>query len=295
MGKFLGRLKDNSSFNKIFDSSEHLERIINDNQEFFNIDFSDVGVVDFIKNPEYKLEDDEWFVIDYSQCSEAIGETVADYYSACESTAELASLNRQNVSKLSFFVFGKQNGEYWKVNLQSIKPSFLVTSRSYFKIDHHIEYGHNENVLDFKNSVDIHISQEEKKIYFKKFADLKKVDKKFIELYKEASHEEAESFIEEVNGNGLFNIDSGVKLESTNLKKLKFLLDDVDIAEFLKKEGKLKKYIKKYEIPLIKEDKKFLVRTNKDFTSLMKVFYENFYQGEITGKLRESNSNKVLG
>ncbi|QDF29355.1 hypothetical protein [Halarcobacter anaerophilus] len=55
-------------------------------------------------------------------------------------------------------------------------------------------------------------------------------------------------------------------------------------------------YIRKYkdELSLYRSDGKYILKTNKDITSLLKIIFENFYQGEITGRKLESNSSKEL-
>ena len=126
---------------------------------------------------------------------------------------------------------------------------------------------------------------------------LRKIHKNFIELYSEATQEEKEEFITEVNDYDLFSIDdSSLNLQQINLKKLKHILDNGLIEIVFKNEKKVEKYIKKYQkgLKLKKIDDKFIVSNNRDFTALMKIIYENYYKGEITGKKLESNSTKTL-
>lgn len=53
----------------------------------------------------------------------------------------------------------------------------------------------------------MHIDEKNKKIYFKDFANLRKLNKDFIELYKEATEKEKDYFIKEINDSSLFTID----------------------------------------------------------------------------------------
>ena len=143
----------------------------------------------------------------------------------------------------------------------------------------------------------MHIDEKNKKIYFKDFAHLRKINKYFIELYKEATEKEKDDFIKEINEYSLFTIDkSKLGLQPTNLKKLKYILDNKILGIVFKDQKKVEKYIKKYKssISLASKDGKYLIGNNKEFTDLLKIINENFYQGEITGKKLESNSTKLL-
>ena len=299
MGKFIGRLEKNLGFNKIFARDAELTKIIIENRVFFNLTFDFTSSVDFKVNPENKLDADRFFYVDYSNCDSDIKDIIQSYFNAVDSTAEMSTLNKANLSKMEFLIYGKKIASKFKLNLQAITPKYFIHSKSYLKVlDSHIEYKHEKDVLEFKDELSIHIDEQAKKIYFRHFSDLKKIHKKFIKLYNVATPAEQTSFIDKVNDYDLFLIDqSKLKLQPTNLKKLKYVLDNEMLSEVFKKPNKVKKYIKKFKsnLELTKTDGKFIITNNKEFTSLMKVINENYYEGEITGKKRESNSTEVLG
>lgn len=299
MGKFIGRLENNLGFNKIFERDAELTKIIRENKVFFNLSFDFSNSVDFKVNPENKLDADRFFYVDYSSCDTDVKDIIQSYYDAVNSTAEMSTLSKPNLSKMEFLIYGKKVASKFKLNLQAITPKYFIHSKSYLKVfDGHIEYKHEKDVLEFKDELSIHIDEQGKKIYFRHFSDLKKIHKKFIKLYNVATPTEQTDFIDKVNDYDLFSIDSTMlKLQPTNLKKLKYALDHEMLSEVFKKPNKVKKYIKKFKsnLDLIKTGGKFIITNNKEFTSLMKVINENYYEGEITGKKRESNSTEVLG
>ncbi|QDF29356.1 hypothetical protein [Halarcobacter anaerophilus] len=236
MGHFIGQLKNNSGFNKIFDRDSEFTQIKQDNEVFFDteLDFSDS--VDYtMVRPDHKLEAEKYYFLDYSQSEGGILNSIQRYFNTLDSTAEIATLIQVNLDKIELLIYGKKINNKYKVNIQAITPKYFIKSKNYLKIfDGHIEYKHEKNVLEFKDQIDIFIDENEKKIYFKHFNYLKKIDDSFIELYQEASDEEQGTFIEEVNSHENFEIDdSKLKLQTTNLKKLKFALDNGMVKEVL--------------------------------------------------------------
>ena len=298
MGKFLAKLKGELGFNKVFEKDTELKKIIQDNKTFFGLNITFEEAIDFKENPEHKLEDDNFFYVNYSNTSEDIQNTLKSYFDSVTSSSEISTLNKANLQKIDFLFYGKKIEEKLKLNLQSITPKYFIKSKSFLKFfNSHIGYQHEEDVLEFKDNFDLHIDEKNKKIYFKDFANLRKLNKDFIELYKEATEKEKDYFIKEINDSSLFTIDkSKLGLQPTNLKKLKYILDNKILGIVFKDQKNVEKYIKKYKssISLASKDGKYLIGNNKEFTDLLKIINENFYQGEITGKKLESNSTKLL-
>jgi hypothetical protein len=302
MGKFIGKLSSNLGFNKIFDKDEELAKIITDNEVFFDLEYNFEDAVDFKENPEYKLDHNQYFYVDYSQYNSDVIDTITEYYTKINSTGEITTLAKENLSKIEFLIYGKNIEGNSKLNFQVITPKYFIKSKSYLKfktieLGDEIEYKHEKDILEFKDEISIHINEDTTKIYFKYFSDLKKIHKKFIELYIEASKEEKEEFINAINDYIMFSLDdSKLKLQPSNLKKLKYILDNNMLESVFKHDKKVEKYIKRYQksLKLKKVNDKYIVKDNRDFTSLMKVIYENYYKGEITGKKLESNSSKIL-
>ncbi len=297
MGEFLGQLKKDNSFNRVFEDKIKLDEIKKDNQIFFKFGNNYANATIFIDNPEYKLDDNTWFVIDYIKCEDSIKQSIQSYFDIFEDIGNISDLTKQNLSSLDFLVYGNKQDGNWKINLQTITSKYFIKSKSFLQFSGQnstLQYKYEHDALEFQDIVNIHICQKEKKIYFKRMSDLRKINNDFVSLYKEASIKEVKDFVKQINDNNLFKMNDNISPESTNLKKLKFLIDDGKINDFFKKPKKITKYIKKYTINLVKKEKKYLINNNVDISLLMKIFYENFYQGEITGVLKENNSNKKI-
>lgn len=297
MGEFIGQLKKDSGFNRVFEEKTKLDEIKTKNQTFFKFENNYENSTVFIDNPDYKLDFDGWFSIDYSQCEDSIKESIKNYFDVFEDIGNIADLTKSNLSNLDFLLYAKKKNKHWQINLQTITSKYFIKSKSFLQFrgaNDTLEYKNEENALEFQDIVNIHICQKDKKIYFKRMSDLRKINDDFVNLYKEASSTEVKDFVKQINDNKLFIMSEGISPESTNLKKLKFLIDDGQIDEFFKKPKRIIEYIKKYTIKLTKEKDQYLIKNNADVSLLMKIFYENFYQGEITGELKENNSNKKI-
>ncbi len=297
MGEFIGQLKKDSGFNRVFEEKTKLDEIKTKNQTFFKFENNYENSTVFIDNPDYKLDFDGWFSIDYSQCEDSIKESIKNYFDVFEDIGNIADLTKSNLSNLDFLLYAKKKNKHWQINLQTITSKYFIKSKSFLQFrgaNDTLEYKNEENALEFQDIVNIHICQKDKKIYFKRMSDLRKINDDFVNLYKEASSTEVKDFVKQINDNKLFIMSEGISPESTNLKKLKFLIDDGQIDEFFKKPKRIIEYIQKYTIKLTKEKDQYLIKNNADVSLLMKIFYENFYQGEITGELKENNSNKKI-
>ena len=297
MGKFVAKLKGDLGFNKVFEKDEELKKIIDDNKVFFGLEVDVSNIIDFKENPEHKLDAESFFFVNYSNSNESIKNTIQSYFNAVNSSGEISTLNKSNLQNIDLLFYGKQVEDKLKLKLQSITPSFFIKSKNFLKFNSHIVYHHEKDVLEFKDNFDLYIDEKSQIIYFKEFSHLKKLHKDFIELYKEATEKEKDEFISQINDSKLFSVDnSKLGLQPTNLKKLKYILDNKILAVVFKDQKKVEKYIKKYKssISLTSKDGKYLIGNNKEFTDLLKIINENFYQGEITGKKLESNSTKVL-
>lgn len=297
-GYFLSKIKGNGGFRTMLQNKEELKRMIDDNIIFCNLDLKGKTLIDFQKNPNYKLDEDSFFYVDYLQSSQSAQEAINKVIDVFGNTGGYPSLNPKELCKIEYLLYGDKISDNVLVNMQNITARFYMASRKYLKVfdSNEIEYKNETNILMLNDIIDLHIDKNQHKILFKSFSSLRKLHKDFIEMYREATRDEQEKFIEIVNNYDLFLIDVNIKIESENLKKLKYWLDNGTLNEILSKKDKLSNYLQKYEKHLAfkKNNGKLSISNNKDFTNLSKVIDECFYSGEITGRQLESNSSKSI-
>lgn len=298
MENFIGQIINKQTYVKITEDKELLKKLKESNENYFKTVYDFESVDYHSVRADYKLDSDKYFHIDYSTSAEEIQKSLLEYFKMVDSTGKISKLDKKDLGNIELLIYGKKVNNKHKLNIQTITKRNYIISKTLigFKLDS-LEIKEQKDELEFRDSIDVIIDEESQKIYFKNFSDLKKIDTVFIELYMEATEEEQKEFVDSVNSFKDFNIDySKLKLLTTNLKKLKYALDNGMVTDVLSKKTKVDKYIKKYksQLELKKIKGVYTLSTNKHITSLLKVIYENFYEGEITGKRLESNSSKEL-
>ena len=291
----------NHQFRKLLDSTDDIEKFRNSNQKLFMCPVNeDIESINFLDNPSYKLDDNQFFYIDYnateidSQIKIKIKETIDSIYIITVQTAGISNINKTELSSVLWICsYWINTREQTIINLQHVTKAKYVENTHFLSwINDHVIYEEESNRLEIYNRVDICINRADHKIYFKNFAHLKSIHSEFNELYKEASKEQQSLFIDEINNSEIFNIVPEIKIEPSNLKHIRFLIEQ----NFEIEKPKLIEYINKYQnvVTLEKSDDQYLVKKNKDITVLIKVLNEAFYTGELTGQQRESNSSKII-
>ncbi len=296
---FLGKSKQ-SEFYKVLESKEELDSLMADRKHFFKFD-NDIQEIDFIKNPIYKLNKktikddstkDEWFFIDYSENTD-IEKIVRGYKGVFKSSSDFSNLTTTNINKINFLINARKTKGKYSINFQVIRNASYIRARQFLKIgSNKAKYKTEENILNFTDNIDIHISESSKKIYFKKFAHIKQINEVFIDLYRESTKEEIDVFKDKVSKCKMFLM-KDFTIQENNSKSIKFILDN-NKADFSTNKEKVNKYIDKYPTGLNKNNEMYEINNNRDLTNLIKVIDERYYEGEITGNHMESNSSKIV-
>ncbi|MBK2356586.1 hypothetical protein [Francisella hispaniensis] len=293
-------------FYKVLKENGCLKRITEENKNFFNVlNIDSIKTINFIESQTYKLEDDEWFFLEIEELSSDIKGSIDNYQecvinsSADNPTIEVQKFKNNGLKQaLTFFIAGYKNEDenIEFINLQKITPSSYIKSKTFFGIkdSNDLEYYNYENILELKDKIDISIDFNQNKIFFKNFSHLKHIHKNFINLYREANKDEFESFRKSVKSN---NFDIDIEIQSIgqrSLKKIKLLLDINKIEKL--DNIKIDSYIKKYsgEMDFEKIENKYVIDSNKKLSCMIKVLEESFYESELTGEKRMSNSSVVI-
>lgn len=293
MGRLLGQRKNRDMY-KVFNRASQLTQIQANNKTFFDLDIDTTNIVDFKANVDYKLDNEHWFYIDYTTCTDDIKKYIQEFYNTFKSPGKLADLTKDDLSELLFLIYGNLESAKWKLNFQVITKGSHILSRSILGFhSKKLSYEHHTDKLDFKDFVDIHIDEKETRIYFKQFYNIKNIHRDFILLYADASKKEIDGFVIDINKSSLFTISKKIKPKERNLKKIKLLLDSGRMS-ILTKASEITDYITKYSINLQMVGTKYIVDDNQSLTELVKILEESYYESEITKEKRETNSSKKL-
>lgn len=191
-GYFLSKIKGNGGFRTMLQNKEELKRMIDDNIIFCNLDLKGKNLIDFQKNPNYKLDEDSFFYVDYLQSSQSAQEAINKIIDVFGNTGGYPSLNPKELCKIEYLLYGDKISDNVLVNMQNITARFYMASRKYLKVfdSNEIEYKNETNILMLNDTFDLHIDKNQHKILFKSFSSLRKLHKDFIEMYREATQDE---------------------------------------------------------------------------------------------------------
>lgn len=266
---------------------------------FDNIpDFSNARAYD----DDYKLHDEEWFVVnDFSTKSYCIELLNNDF----DATA-YSNLAKQLYRKIAY-VISVQEGEDGNVIyiFQNVTSSLLLSKQKYISfgpinIDiagvantDQASLVNNENILVLKNSPDCYYVKTEDKLYFRNLSSITSIFEGINELYNEATDEEVQTLfdMEMVDLGADFGVD---KVKIPNRRKIKEALARYNTFSDERKQ-KLPTYVSKYCPALFDEGtQKFKINSEKELTELLNGMNQRYYTTEIDEEKRLANSVTVV-
>ncbi|HDX6293159.1 TPA: hypothetical protein RPW16_000978, partial [Campylobacter fetus subsp. venerealis] len=194
-----------NDFFSVFSEQSQENEIIENNELFFS-STTVSNEHSYISNPQRgNLEQDEWFYMDFS--SIIFGKDLLNMFDIFDNTGRYSNLNSNNIKDVNLLFYAKEIDDDKYINLQVIREkNYIKPGRIIQYINDNIKYQKNDKSLIFRNEIDIFIQKNLNRIYFKKFNDLKYFDKRFIDIYREATKEEVESFKELVKKIDSFSI-----------------------------------------------------------------------------------------
>ncbi len=265
---------------------------------FAEVDLSDMeSIIEFKgnENAHPREEYNEWFVIRDSDL-----DFFKDFFKQIKERLKQYNRTKPDLKDLKFFAFVYND---FMINIQKITPKYVIEKRPLALLDFsgdEVQYKCCKSGVILENRIDAIIDLKENAIYFRKFEILSALDERFIELYREATKEEFNTFTDtirkELNGGIEIEIDYE-KIKPTNLKKINLILkkeegnnqNNLDILLNSHKD-QLKDYAKEFS-PLYVNGNFKPIQENKDITNLLKILNEDYYLTYITQKKRESHSS----
>jgi hypothetical protein len=284
-------------FNLLFNKEDNFHSFIENFQNFTNFD-ENLKLVNFMQNPEYKLEDDEWFKLDIEILEKNIKNHINKIFNLFENSGDISHIEKDKFYDVKLIMYGEKNNDEWKINCQVIHPSKILKEDKKFLFlwNNGIKVFKQENLIILEDKIDFIINS--KNILFKKLSDLNNIHGDFKHLYKEASQEEVENiFIKELKNIVIMNenLIKEHKISSLNLKKIKFHKDNGIFEEIKKRPTEFINYLTKY--PLLKDivkDDTIKIESDNDMKILLKACSQQVYKGEFTHEDFLASGNKKL-
>lgn len=256
-------------------------KIISKTDENLYKDIEGLKVIPY--NPNYKLEEDQIFVI--KDVDKFItNKEILENFETKASTYE--ELEADKWSKVAVLVFSKNNTNYYQrvigkkyLNTKVVLNFFSKGPQITEEVEGITLNSNSFIIYDIKN----------KKLYFKNFLEVSKIFKGIEILYREATEEEVKKFF----SNDLVDEKSAIGFENITSAKRKKILLALSELEKGKEIEKLRAYGKKYYPSHFKSDK-ILVNTLDNIDVLINVVHEHCYTSEVTNQKKIANSTMDL-
>jgi len=230
----------------------------------------------------YKLEDDEWFGIEnFSKTDFCIDLLIEDFNSAEYNQIALADYSRLT------YLCSYQNNQYFY--FQKLSRSQTIR-RKWFTLSNEPEIQNDNPIIILKELPDAIYDSEADILYFKKLSSITTIFPRIGNLYREATQEDTERFLENefINLTGEYNAS---KVKKANRKRIAMAMDTFYAFNQHQRES-IYDYIKDYckDLEFSDEDRKFNIGSEENLKHLMYGIEQRYYTTPIGNEKRLANS-----
>ena len=238
---------------------------------------------------EYKLENDEWFVVNqFSQQTYCI-----DFVKKNFAATNYSFMPKEKYGIIDFIVSVQDEGNVFA--FQKITPSYIYEKQKMLSWEHinnptdQAVLSNHKNVLVIKEGADCFYIKETDKLYFRNLNAITSIFDGIKILYREATNQEVEDFLsmEMINVADGFTKDD---VKTANRRRIKEATERYRSFSIEQKE-KITSYISKYCPHIYDEaNRQFNVNDENSLTDLLNVLNQRYYTTEIDDEKRLANS-----
>ena len=238
-------------------------------------------------DPELILEAEDWFYIEIDD--EHIS-MIKEYEDKFSNTAGLNNVTEEEFSKIGLIFRKVENNG---LVFQKITQSKRMVDKSILKWKYNSRRAERtiiENGIELKSENDAYFDGIDR-LYFKNFRTIRSLFKGIDDYYRIASLAEVDEF-KEFN---LVSFVSDFKIKTDNLKMLSILKDDeIDLSNTTIISTLLTSYEQYPEQDFKVSEGRFIIDTNKQLTSFLKLALGRLYTNPITKHKMEASSARRL-
>lgn len=231
--------------------------------------------------PDYKLEEDEWFKIsDFSKNDYGV-EALLNHDL---SSVDFNSLNRREFNKIDF-LFTKIEQDIF---FQNIPKSQLIRKKMIGCFGEVFKYIAESDQIFIKDVPDAIYDIQTDILYFKKLESITGIFKGIDQLYREATAEETEKFLQ----SDFISLDNGYNVSQVKIPNRKKIALATDILNNLNDDDKkhIFNYIGEYCSNLKKDDNSFRIASESDLKLLLFGIQQRFYTTPVGNEKCIANS-----
>lgn len=231
---------------------------------------------------DYKLEDDEWFgIADFSETDFCIDILTDDFNSAEYNQIALGDYNRLK------YLCSYQDDRYYY--FQKLSNSQTIR-RKWFTISNQPEIQTNNPIIILKEFPDAIYDKDDDILYFKKLTSITTIFSGIGNLYREATQEDTEQFLENEFINLTDEYDAS-KVKKANRKRIAMAMDTFN-AFTQQQRNSIYDYIKEYcnDLEFSDADRNFNIGSEENLKQLMYGIEQRYYTTTIGNEKRLANS-----
>lgn len=248
-------------------------------EDFFELPEDLDNGIDY--EPDHKLDEDSWFAIEAFSEKEYCIDFVTKRFIPAD-YAQIAAVDYANID----YLCAHQSGVYY---FQNVTPKQLIR-RKYLTFSDEPEFYENSSIIIMDSFADAIYVKEDDTLYFKKLSTISSIFKGIYELYKEATDEETEAFLEQEFIN-LHEDYSAEMVKRANRKRIAMAMET--LKKFKPKEKKqIFSYIREYceDLEFDESDENFAISNEEDLKKLLYGIEQRYYTTRIGKEKRLANS-----
>ena len=281
LNKILARVNDKINRYRI------VKEKINQNELY---DDMDILITDFVVyDPNTLLDDDgSWYYIDNFSDQKYCIDFIKD--NTFVETTNFNNISANDLDIIKFLITYKnvtESGGY--IIFQKVSTNRVLRNKKLltFKTNN-VEIITQSNDIIINNYPDAIYNISENRLYFKELLKIDSFFKGISELYREATSEEVEEFLNAdfVTVDKNFTMD---KIRTNNRKRIALILNELEKLGDSDKQ-KIISYTKKYCPNLKYKNRQFIISSDKDLKSLLFGLQEKYFTTEITKQKKCANS-----
>ncbi|PQJ68228.1 ATP F0F1 synthase synthase [Photobacterium angustum] len=265
-------------------SKKNVFKLLSDETLFEELLVTDDACVEY--TPDHNLDEDSWFKIDnFSQQPYCLDILKVDFDS--KDYDDLPKAKFKDIAQL----YAIQGNNFY---FQKITPSLFVTKKM-IAFGEAAELESTEKRLVVNQVADAVYYKAQDKLVFKSLATISSIFKGIDELYKEATKEEVEKFLEE----DFIELSDGYdtsKVSKPNRKRIALAMDTL-AALPVEERDQMYSYIHSYceqKLTFDKENSKFEINSDDELKYLLYGIEQRFYTTPLGHEKRLANSVQLM-
>lgn len=253
---------------------------------------SDIYVIpEDMNNPReydsnHTLADDEWFgITDFSNSQYSIPLLLQPNFNSAEFN-QITNADYDNIKYLCAYQGSNENRYYC---FQKLTPSIIVKRRKFLALGD-ATLKKNETIIIIKEISDAIYEQRTDTLYFKNLTSIKSFFPDIFELYKEATNEETENFLNQ-DFILLTNDYDKNSVKTANRKRIVMAMETLNILQPAEK-TQIRTYIRDYlpELNFSEDNNAFEIGSEEDLKNLIFGIEQRFYTTPVGNEKRVANS-----